>query len=112
MNYRQSACGIQIHHNEQNVALSKMMRVGNGKQLIILVWPNMTTTLNRLVFFLSLPLRILQKVGSYLCALQLGQEGFLLINTLKINDKAANIVIKAQKQQSLVPIAGVSTVGR
>ena len=30
-----SACGIQIQ--EQNVALSRMMRAGNGEQLIILL---------------------------------------------------------------------------
>ena len=41
MNYRQSACGIQIHYrpNEQDVALSKLMQEGNGKQIIILMWP-------------------------------------------------------------------------
>ena len=32
---------IQIHYNEQDVALSKMMRAGNGKQI---VWPNVTNT--------------------------------------------------------------------
>ena len=32
--------GILIHYNEQNLEIVERMRAGNGKQVIILEWPN------------------------------------------------------------------------